>query len=149
MTQRRNIPVTTPARTITDLRRIATPAQLRQAIRQTEALGLQTGLGRRADPTRSELEDLFLRLCAQHSLPKPEVNVRVGPYEVDFLWRARRVIAETDGYRYHRGNQAFEDDHERDLQLRARGYDVRRFTYRQVTETPLEVAASVADALGR
>jgi very-short-patch-repair endonuclease len=73
--------------------------------------------------------------------------VRVGPYEVDFLWQAERVIVETDGYRYHRGSQAFEDDHDRDLILRGLDYDVRHFSYRQVTESPQRVAAAVRQAL--
>jgi very-short-patch-repair endonuclease len=40
-------------------------------------------------------------LCARHSLPKPEVNVLIGPSEVDFLWRAEKVIVETDGWATH------------------------------------------------
>jgi very-short-patch-repair endonuclease len=62
------------------------------------------------------------------------VNVYVGPYEVDFLWRHRRLVVETDGYEGHRGRQAFEDDRARDAELRVLGYTVVRFTYRQVTE---------------
>jgi very-short-patch-repair endonuclease len=145
--RRRNIPVTTPARTIADLGRAVTPAELRRAIRQAEVLGLRTGLSRPAAPTRSELEELFLRLCRGHRLAEPEVNVRIGPFEVDFLWREERVIVETDGYRYHRGSQAFEDDHGRDLELHALGYLVHRFTYRQVTEMPQRVAVAVREAL--
>src|ERR1700755_668726 len=109
-------------------------------------MGLPTGLEPTA-PTRSELEDRFLRLCRRHRLPMPEVNVRFGPYEVDFLWRSQRLIVETDGYRFHRGAQAFEDDHDRDLGLRARGYEVHRFTYRQVTEQPAQLAAALRNAL--
>ena len=75
--------------------------------------------------------------------------MRIGPYEVDFLWRSERVIVETDGYRYHRGSQAFEDDHDRDLALRDLGYDVRCFSYRQVTATPQRVATAVGRALGQ
>jgi hypothetical protein len=59
VTQRRGIPVTTPARTIDDLRGIATEAQLRRAIRQAEMFGLRTDLEGTTDPTRSELEHLF------------------------------------------------------------------------------------------
>lgn len=103
-------------------------------------LGLRTGL-ETDDRTRSELEHLFLRLCERRGLPRPEVNVRVGSRLVDFLWRERRLIVETDGYRYHRGSAAFEDDHERDLELRALGYDVLRLTYRQLTRDPDDVAA--------
>jgi very-short-patch-repair endonuclease len=148
ITRRRNIPVTTPARTLADLRHAVPPAQLRRAIRQAEVLGLPTGL-KASEATRSELEHLFLRLCERHRLPAPEVNVQVGPYEVDFLWRSERLIVETNGYRYHRGAQAFEDDHQRDLVLRSHGCDVRHFTYRQVVESPAQVATAVAAALRR
>jgi very-short-patch-repair endonuclease len=147
VSRRSDIPVTTPAQTIDDLRGRVSPAQLRRAIRQAEVLGLATGLHGAADRTRSELEHLFLRLCHRHRLPTPEVNVRIGSHTVDFLWREQRVVVETDGYRYHRGSQAFENDHERDLDLRSRGYDIVRLTYRQVTADPKRAAAAVADAL--
>ncbi|HET6999281.1 MAG TPA: type IV toxin-antitoxin system AbiEi family antitoxin domain-containing protein [Solirubrobacterales bacterium] len=149
ITRRKRIPVTTPARTIADLRGTVPAARWRRAIRQAEVLGLRTGLERTSEPTRSELEHLFLRLCEQHRLPSPEINARVGPYEVDFLWRAEHLIVETDGYRYHRGSQAFEDDHTRDLDLHALGYKVRRFSYRQVTTQASQVASVVANALRR
>lgn len=141
------IPVTTPARTIADLRGAVPPSQHRRAIRQAEVRGYPTGLARGSEPTRSELEDLFLRLCSLHRLPKPEVNVRIGGHEVDFLWRPQRVIVETDGYRFHRGSQAFEDDHERDLELRSRGYDLLRLSHRQITANPERAAAAVVKAL--
>ena len=140
------MPVTTPARTISDLRRSASGEQTRRAIRQAEVLGLDLGTAP-TDGTRSELEHLFMRLCRRHRLPRPEVNVRVGPFTVDFLWRRERLIVETDGYRYHRGATAFEDDHTRDLELCALGFEVRRFTYRQVTQEETAVARSVRDAL--
>jgi very-short-patch-repair endonuclease len=146
VTCRHNIPVTTPAQTIADLKRLTSPAQLRQAIRQAEVLGRRTGL-QATEPTRSELEHLFLRLCEHHRLQMPEVNVRVGPYEVDFLWREQRLIVETDGYRYHRGSQAFENDHQRDLVLRGAKLDVLRITFRQVTKEPDRVAALISREL--
>jgi hypothetical protein len=146
-TSRRSIPVTTPARTIADLDGAVSPAERRRAIRQAEVLGLRTGLGERAAPTRSELEDRFLHLCRRSGLPMPAVNVPVGRHEVDFLWPEQRLIVETDGYRYHRGSQAFEDDHERDLDLDAHGYSLRRFSYRQVTKHPDRVATSLRQAL--
>ncbi|MFN8162356.1 MAG: DUF559 domain-containing protein [Solirubrobacterales bacterium] len=147
VTRRLSIPVTTPARTIADLRGTIPAAQLRRAIRQAEVLGLQTGLDESSEPTRSELEHLFLRLCRRHRLPTPEVNVRIGSREVDFLWREHRVVVETDGYRYHRGSTAFEDDHDRDLELHTEGFDVLRFTYRQVTSTPERVGAAIDESL--
>ena len=66
---------------------------------------------------------------------------------MDFLWREQRLAVETDAWSSHRGRQAFEDDHERDLELEALGYRVRRFTRRQVEEHPGAVAASVRRAL--
>ena len=147
LTRRLGIPVTTPARTISDLRRAVPPDQLRRAIRQAEVLGLATGLGEPVDGTRSELEWRFLRLCRRAGLPAPEVNVRIGSLTVDFLWRRERLIVETDGYRYHRGQQAFEDDRERDLRLRALGFAVLRFSYRQVRDKPGLVAAGLRTAL--
>jgi very-short-patch-repair endonuclease len=145
-TERHGISITTPARTVADLRGTVPAAELRRAIRQAEVRGYRTGLDIAAR-TRSELEDLFLRLCQRHRLPEPEVNVHVAGHEVDFLWRRQRVVAETDGYRFHRGSTAFEDDHERDLDLRASGFAVLRFTYRQVTADPERVATSISKEL--
>jgi very-short-patch-repair endonuclease len=147
VTRRHGIPITTPKRTISDLRRTTGPAEVRRAIRQAEVLGLHLG-EEDGDRTRSELERLFLQLCRRHRLPVPEVNVRIGGRVVDFLWRDRRLIVETDGYRFHRGRAAFEDDRARDLELRALGYEVIRLSYRQVIEQPRQVAEVLRVALG-
>jgi very-short-patch-repair endonuclease len=147
VTQQRGIPVTNPARTISDLRRVTSPAELRRAIRQAEVAGLRTGLEPRQKKTRSELEDIFLALCHRHRIPTPEVNVKIGAREVDFVWRELRVAVETDSYGFHRGQYAFEDDHERDLALRTRGYDVIRLTYRQLTTKPAYCMAIVEKEL--
>lgn len=161
------VPVTTPARTIADLRRAAggaagrrrragrrgggsatvTPAEAQRAQRQAEVLGLplgEEGGGR----TRSDLEEDFLALCRRHRLPAPEVNVRVGVDRVDFLWHEQGLVVETDGYRYHRGRVAFEEDRERDLRLRAAGFDVLRISEAQLNGEPRRVAAAIRAALG-
>jgi very-short-patch-repair endonuclease len=123
-TSRNGIPVTTPARTIADLRRAVLPEQLRRATRQANVIGLDIGGDVEVDPTRSELERRFLRLCRRHRLAPPEVNAQVGGLVVDFRWSDRALIVETDGYRYQRGRQAFEDDRARDIELRLLGYEV-------------------------
>jgi very-short-patch-repair endonuclease len=138
--RRHGIPVTSPARTVDDLRGSVSAAELRRAIRQAEVLGLPLGPDVARDRTRSELERKFLLLCRRQRLPEPEVNVRVGPHLVDFLWRDRSLIVETDGYQYHRGRQAFENDRARDLEFRARGFEVVRLSARQVFEQPERVA---------
>jgi very-short-patch-repair endonuclease len=147
VTRRRNIPVTNPARTIADLQPIVSPAEMRRAVRQAEVAGLRTGLEPRQKKTRSELEDIFLTLCHQHRIPTPEVNVKIGPREVDFLWRDIRVIVETDSYGFHRGQYAFEDDHDRDLALRILDYEVVHLTYRQLTTKPAYCMAIVEKEL--
>lgn len=115
---RRNIPVTTHDRTMRDL-------------------------GYAPDRTRSDLERLFLRICREHGIPKPEVNVRVGPYTVDFLWRRQRLIVETDSYRYHSDRATFRADRVRDRELKRRGFTVLRFADQELAEHPNAVAASL------
>jgi very-short-patch-repair endonuclease len=149
VTRRRGIAVTTPLRTISDLCGAVSAQELRRAQRQAEVLGLPLGSKASADGTRSELEFLFLDLCRKHRLPTPGVNVRIGPLLVDFVWQSRKLVVETDGYRYHRGRVAFEDDRDRDLKLRALGYDVIRLSHRQVMDSPGEVVAILEKTLVR
>jgi very-short-patch-repair endonuclease len=154
VTLRKGIPVTTPTRTIADLRRATgrrggevSQWELRRAMREADVLGLRIESLAHRDRTRSDLERDFLALCRRHRLPEPEVNVRVGPYLADFLWREQRLVVETDGYIYHRGRTAFEDDHVRGLRLRALGYEVLRIADTQIDEAPAEVAAVIRAVL--
>jgi hypothetical protein len=101
VTLHRGIPVTTPERTIADLREaisvrrsgVITARELRKAIRQANVLGLP--IAREAkDRTRSDLERDFLRLCRRYRVLRPQVNVPIGPYLVDFLWIDKRLVVE-------------------------------------------------------
>jgi very-short-patch-repair endonuclease len=144
------IAVTTPARTIADLRRVAPPKLVRRAIRQAHFDGLAIGdEGRETGRTRSDLELRFLRLCRRHGLPEPEVNVPIGHFTVDFFWRERGLVVETDSYRTHSGSQAFLDDRERDNELMEHGFDVLRFTDLRIGAEPAAVAALVRARLDR
>lgn len=156
VTLRDRIPVTTPARTIADLRRVSSgkarliaPRELRRAIRQADVLGLPIGSPPERDRSRSDLERDFLRPCRRYRLPAPEVNVRVGRYLVDFLWRERWLVVETDSYLYHRGEAAFEDDHRRDFDLRRLGYQVERLSDGQLDEEPQLIARWLKAELSR
>jgi len=142
-TRRHGIAVTRPKRTLRDLHRSVPQQVFRAAVRKALDLRLisSNDLGPDADVTRSELERMFISLCRRHRFPQPEVNARVGPYEVDFLWRDRRLIIETDGFRHHGNRAAFESDGGRDAFLQSRGYRVLRFTYRQVLDRTPVVAA--------
>ncbi|HEX6454984.1 MAG TPA: type IV toxin-antitoxin system AbiEi family antitoxin domain-containing protein [Solirubrobacterales bacterium] len=146
ITRRHNIPVTTIQRTINDLDGTVPPHLLRRAKRQAELKGirLERSEGRRL---RSDLEEDFLALV--HHLPPPEANVKLGRYEVDFLWRDRDVVVEVDSWIYHRGSVAFHEDRVRDLELRSRGFTVLRFSEEQVDEEPERVVADAAAALSR
>jgi very-short-patch-repair endonuclease len=146
-TRRHNMPVTTVARTIADLDdTLLAPHLIRRARRQAELAGHRLE-ALKSDRTRSDLETLFLELFAHHRIQPPEVNIKLGRWTVDFLWRSQRLVVEADTWTYHRGSVAFEDDHARDLDLRAAGYTVLRFTDRQAEEEPGRVAEAVASAL--
>jgi very-short-patch-repair endonuclease len=147
-TRRAGIPVTKPSRTLEDLKRALPSDQFAAALRQAEFLRLPIGERLEPDHTRSELERRFLALCCRHRLPQPEVNVRVGPFLVDFLWRARRLVVEVDGFGAHGTRSAFEADRARDTRLKLMGYDVVRFTRRQVVDGASAVAATLRALLG-
>jgi very-short-patch-repair endonuclease len=140
-TRRNGIVVTKPARTIADLQRTELAAVVRRALRQAAYLGLDLGNEGKGSRDRSELERRMLWVCRRHHLPIPEVNVPIGPFTVDFLWRDRRLVVETDGWDAHRGRQAFEDDRARDAYLRLQGHEVLRFSWRQLFDDPRSVVA--------
>jgi very-short-patch-repair endonuclease len=148
VTERHRIPVTTPARTIEDLRGVVPPYLVRRATRQAEHARYPLGPRVRGDGTRSDLELDFLAFCAKHGIPRPRVNVRIERWRVDFFWAAERVVVETDFFDYHRGSVSFEDDHQRDLDLRRAGLSVRRYTGAQIRNHPTLVVADLGEALG-
>jgi very-short-patch-repair endonuclease len=95
-------------------------------------------------PTRSELEERFLRLCDDHGLRRPEVNARIEGIEVDFVWRDKRLIVEVDGCAYHRSPSRFEDDRARCAAHDQGRWRVLRFTWAQVTRRPAWVARALS-----
>lgn len=148
-TRRNGIAVTRPARTLQDLRRTVPQPVYRRAVRRVLDLRLiRSDQVSEPDLTRSELERLFLGICRRHRLPQPEVNARLGSYEVDFLWRDRALVVETDGFRHHSDRAAFESDRVRDAAVQRFGFRVLRFTYRQVTHDRTSVVAALRDLLG-
>ena len=107
-------------------------------------------------PARSELERRALELFERAGLARPRVNTLVstpaGPLEVDFCWPDRRLVVEADGFEFHRTRGAFERDRRRDQLLRLAGWTPVRVTWRQVHDSPSDVAAAVgagAAAIGR
>jgi very-short-patch-repair endonuclease len=162
------IPCTSVARTLLDMAEEVGERGVEKAIDQAEVLRifdrravddvLSRATGRRGagrlvrvlakygGPTLTdeELEELFLALCRRASLPSPAVNEWVVledgiAYKADFLWRAERLIVETDGWGSHRTRRAFEHDRRRDRRLRLAAWDVIRFTWHDVEREPDEV----------
>jgi hypothetical protein len=147
ITRRHGIAVTIPARTIEDLRSEVEPYLFRRALRRAELAGHRVPHLSATKRTRSDLELLFLALCAHHDLPRPLVNHRVHGHLVDFHWPEHHLAVETDSWEYHRGSVALEDDHARDLKLRSHGIETRRYTGDQLESEPGTVAADLRGQL--
>ena len=75
--------------------------------------------------------------------------MRVGAYEVDFLWREQHVVVETDSWRHHGDRTAFERDRARDAHLQRLGFRVLRFTHRQLIHDRSTVVAALRGVLSR
>lgn len=149
-TRRKGIAVTKPARTLQDLRRTVPQPVYRRAVRRALDLRLiRSDQVSEPDLTRSELERLFLGIWRRHCLPQPEVNARLGPYEVDFLWRDRALVVETDSWRHHGDCTAFERDCARDAHLQRLGFRVLRFTHRQLIHDRSAVVAALRGLLSQ
>jgi predicted transcriptional regulator of viral defense system len=167
------IPCTTLARTLLDLADVVDHRSVERAVDQAEVLRvfdlraveevLSRANGRRGAAvlkrvlaeydgpalTDRELEERFFALCRSAALPKPAVNEWITldggvAYKPDFLWRAERLIVETDGWGSHGTRQAFEDDRRRDRRLSGAGWTVVRFTWRDVEHEPAEVTETLA-----
>jgi very-short-patch-repair endonuclease len=147
ITHRHGIAVTTPARTIEDIRGTIEPYLFRRALRQAELAGFRVPHLSATKRTRSDLELLFLALCRRHGLPRPLVNHRIHGRRVDFFFAEHRLAVETDSWEYHRGSVSFEDDHERDLELRAHRIETRRYTGDQLEAEPDAVVADLRAVL--
>jgi very-short-patch-repair endonuclease len=70
-------------------------------------------------------------------------------YQVDFLWRAQRLVVEVDGFDTHSSRASFEADRRRDAYLMTKGLEVLRITWWQLTEEPEATLAVIAGRLAR
>ena len=172
------IPCTTLARALLDLAEVVYPRDLERVIEQAEVLRLfdlrviDEVLARANGPrgagvlrvvlagleqpalTDTELEERFLALCRAASLPRPGVNEWLDiddlpAVKADFLWRAERLVIETDGWESHGTRAAFERDRRRDERLKLAGYEPLRFTWRRIVGEPRGVIKTVSVLLAR
>jgi predicted transcriptional regulator of viral defense system len=168
---------TTLARTLLDLADVLTRRELERAIdragelrvldmaaiddvleragRRRGAAALRAVLAEHrvgSTPTRNTLEEAFLALARRAGLPPDAVNMWI-PYphgsgaEADFAYRAERLDIEVDGRDVHTARRAFEHDRRRDQQLALLGWQVVRFTWRQVLYEPAAVARTLGGLL--
>lgn len=164
------IRVTTLARTALDLTETAPARRVRRMLREAEAqrtldLGAleqtidrhrtRAGAARLRELLRelpgSEpnegLESDFLAFVRRRGLPEPEVHAAVGPYEADFLWRAARVVVETDDYRTHAMRFSFEHLARRGAWFSARHYRMLPVTARRLARDPGGIENDLREAL--
>ena len=118
----------------------------RAGVAAVRAILRQPGGPRR---TRSDGERALLRLIRAARLPVPATDVPVLDFTADFLWPEHRLIVELDSYPAHGHRAAFERDHRRDVVHRDAGYEVLRFTGRQLEQEPFYVLAVIGRALDR
>lgn len=102
----------------------------------------------------SPAETLFLRILKDAGIALPELQGRILLADgtvavVDALWPERRKVVEVDGLEAHGSGLALESDLERQNALLSAGYELRRFSGRQIRRRPAWVAARVADFLRR
>jgi hypothetical protein len=155
VTERDGIPVTGLVQTLVDLAAVQKRPAVERAVNEADRLGLidpptlrralevhrcepgvrplRTMLDRRTFRlTRSDLEGIFLPLCAGVGLPVPLTKQRVNGFEVDFHWPDLGLVVETDGLRYHRTPAEQARDRLRDQTHTAAGFVNLRFTHEQV-----------------
>jgi very-short-patch-repair endonuclease len=100
---------------------------------------------------RSDFEALVLPRLVAAGLPRPRANetLRIDGERlmVDFLWKAARVVVETDGAATHQTPFAFQGDRRRDQLLHASGYRVLRVTWNQIKHEGDDVVARIVRTL--
>lgn len=167
------IPITSAARTLIDVSATAAYEQAEWMIAEASALKLagerqilaaadrapnragvaqvRAILGQDGGPrrTRSDGERALLRLIRAARLPDPATDVPLLGFTADFLWPEQRLIVELDSYPAHGHRSAFERDHRRDIVHRDAGYEVLRFTARQLEQEPFYVLVVIARAYDR
>lgn len=175
VTVRRGIRVTTGARTVADLARmsafasgvVAADSALRQGLMSKAELraviadcARWPGIARvRAvadfgdGRSESAFESLARVAFKDGGLPAPDLQVWVGgdtvAGRVDFLWREFRTVAEADGAAKYANPMLARAQLDRDARLRAAGFEVVHFGWRQLTLTPSQVVREIQAAFRR
>lgn len=166
------IPVTSVPRTLVDLADVLSEKRLADAVHEAEVrrvfdltkiervldrlpgrkgrhrLRRVLAAYREVQPfTRSRAERLVLALCEQAGLQRPQANVWIAGYEVDFHWPEAKLVLEFDGAATHLTRRAFQADRARDRALAARGIHVVRATWRDATQGAADLGRELREIL--
>jgi hypothetical protein len=166
------IPVTSVARTLLDLAWKLRSDQLRRALARAEDLNLldleaiHEVIGRnrghhgakrlrfalatyeRPVWTRSVFEQRFVEHIAS-GLPRPATGWNELGHELDAYWPELGFGVELDTWETHGTRDAFERDHDRDLDFALARIEIIRVSERQFLREPDEIAAKIATLLAR
>lgn len=167
------IPITSVARTLLDLAWKLSGDQLARVLARAEELGLldlaeieaviernrghhgaerlRYALAIYEPPAyaRSEFERRFVALLVRSGLPRPATGWNEIGHELDVYWPDLRFGVELDAYETHGTRDAFERDHDRDLDFALAGIETIRVSERQFRREPDAIARKVADLLAR
>jgi predicted transcriptional regulator of viral defense system len=167
------IPVTSVARTLLDLAWKLRGDQLRRVLERAEDFGLldldaiqamiernrghhgakrlryALAIYERPIWTRSEFERRFVECLVDSGLPRPVTGWNELGYELDVYWPERGFGVELDSYETHGSRDAFERDHDRDLDFATAGIETVRISERQFHREPDAIARKVAGLLAR
>lgn len=135
-------------------RRLVTPAAMRGILKRHphhRGAPLWRTILSNGDPdlARSKAEEVLLEIVRSAQLPRPQLNVKLLGYEIDFLWRAQRLVAEVDGYVFHASSHSFAKDRRRATDLAANGFRVLQFTWSDLHDGRDRTIARLAQALAR
>lgn len=167
------IPVTSVARTLLDLAWKLHGDQLRRVLERAEELELldldaieaviernrghhgakrlRYALAIYKPPafTRSEFERRFVDHLIASRLPRPATGWNEVGHEIDVYWPEHSFGIELDAFETHGTRDAFERDHDRDLDFAIAGIETIRVSERQFRREPDQIAARVATLLAR
>jgi hypothetical protein len=99
--------------------------------------------------TRSEFERRFVECLVDSGLPRPATGWNELGHEIDVYWPERSFGVELDAFETHGTRDAFERDHDRDLDFAIAGIETIRVSERQFRRAPDEIVSQVATLLSR
>ncbi len=167
------IPVTSVARTLLDLAWKLRSDQLRRVLARAEDLGLldldaihaviernrghhgarrlrfALAIYERPIWARSEFERLFVEQLIDSGLPRPATGWNEVGHEVDVYWPEFGFGIELDTWETHGTRDAFERDHDRDLDFVLADIETIRISERQFRREPDRIVTKVARLLDR